>query len=86
MPKNSFATIGIIALAATILGIAPAAATTPSSAVSDVKAAAEQRVPSQDTTADGTRNGRQKPADPTAGKIFTPPVTAPQATVDTYND
>lgn len=86
MPKTSFATIGIIALAATVLGIAPAVAATPSSAVSVVKAAAEQRVPSEDTTADGTRNGRQKPADTTAGKIFTPPVTAPQATVEPYDD
>ncbi|MCF6386904.1 hypothetical protein L2K20_07955 [Mycobacterium sp. MBM] len=86
MPKTSLTTIGIIALTATILGIAPAAAATPSSAVLDVKAAAEQRVPSEDRNANGARNGRQKPADTTAGKIFTPPVTAPQATVDTYND
>lgn len=86
MHKTSLITVGVIALTAAILGTAPAVSATPSAPASTVKTVADQPSPGDGVQANGTRSGRQKSVDTTAGKVFTPPVTAPQATVDPYND
>ena len=86
MHRTSVITVGVIALTATILGTAPAASATPPAPPSAIGTVADPPRPGDGVQANGTRSGRQKPVDTTAGNAFTPPVTAPQATVDPYND
>lgn len=86
MNKISLTTAGVIAVTAAILGTAPAVSATPPAPASAVKTVADQPVPGDGARTNETRSARQKSVGATAGNVFTPPVTAPQATVDPYND
>ncbi|CAM3426952.1 Serine protease [Mycolicibacterium frederiksbergense] len=86
MHKPSSITVGVIALTAAILGTAPTVSATPPAPASAVETVADPPGPDDGVQANGSRSGRQKSVDTTAGTAFTPPVTAPQATVDPYND
>ncbi|MBJ7466264.1 MAG: hypothetical protein JHD38_21685 [Mycolicibacterium sp.] len=86
MHKTSLITVGVIALTAAVLGTAPTVSATPPVPASAVETVADQPGPDDGVQANGSRSGRQKSVDTTAGTAFTPPVTAPQATVDPYND
>lgn len=86
MNKTSLVTVGAVALTAAIFGTAPAVSATPTAAASAVKTIADQPIPGDERQENGTRSARQKSVDTTAGTVFTPPVTAPQPTVDPYND
>ncbi|CAN7354765.1 hypothetical protein [Mycolicibacterium frederiksbergense] len=86
MHKTSLVTVGVIAVTAAIFGTAPAASATAPVPASAVDTVADQPGPDDGVQANGSRSGRQKSVDTTAGTAFTPPVTAPQATVDPYND
>lgn len=84
MYKTSLAAIGIIAVTAGILGTAPTAFAAPSGPALAVESVEEQTTPGS-----GSQAGRNKPntsVNPIAGNVFTPPVTAPQPTVEPYND
>ena len=86
MHKTSLVTVGVIAVTAAIFGTAPVVSATPSAPASAVRTVAEQPNPDDSARANGSRSARQKSVDTTAGNVFSPPVTAPQATVDPYND
>ena len=86
MNRISLATVGVVAMTAAIFGTAPVVSASPSALASAVETVADQPVPGDGVQANGTRSGRQKSVDTTAGHVFTPPVTAPQATVEPYND
>jgi hypothetical protein len=86
MHKTSLVTVGVIALTAAIFGTAPSVSATPSAPAWAVKTVAEQPIPGDGVQGNRTRSGRQKSADTTAGNVFTPPVTAPQPTVEPYGD
>lgn len=84
MYKTSLAAIDIIAVTAGILGTAPTAFAAPSGPALAVESVEEQTTPGS-----GSQAGRNKPntsVNPIAGNVFTPPVTAPQPTVEPYND
>lgn len=86
MNATRLATVGVIALTAAIFGTAPVVSATPPAPASSVKTVADQPISGDGVQANGTRSGRQKSVDTTTGHVFTPPVTAPQPTVDPYND
>lgn len=84
MYKISLAAIGFITVVAGILGTAPGVFAAPSGPASAIESVEEQ-----DTPGSRSQAGRNKPntsVNPIAGNVFTPPVTAPQPTVDPYND
>ncbi|MGK2870565.1 MAG: hypothetical protein ACSLFA_28735, partial [Mycobacterium sp.] len=84
MFKTSLAAIGFITVTSGILGTAPTAYAAPSAPALAVESVEEQNTPGPRSQA-----GRNKPntsVNPIAGNVFTPPVTAPQQTVDPYND
>lgn len=86
MNKSSLVTVGVIALTAAIFGTAPAVSATPPAPAAAVNSVVEQPTPGDGVQANETRSARQKSVDTTAGTVFAPPVTAPQPTVDPYND
>jgi hypothetical protein len=86
MYKTSLITTGFIAMTAAIVWTAPAAFTAPSRLASAVETVEDQPAPGYDARANGTRNKPVQPISPNDGYVFTPPVTAPQPTVDPLND
>jgi hypothetical protein len=86
MDKTSLMTAGFIAMTAAIVWTAPAAFTAPSGPALAIGTVEERTAPGYDERANRTRNKPEKSISPNDGFVFSPPVTAPQQTVDPFND